>query len=371
MRLFVSAWIALAFLAGAMPAAAGPGSEPGLDEKIGQMIMVGFRGLSVADGDPVARDIRERHIGGVILFDYDVPTRTWGRNIESPGQLRALTAALRKLADVPLFIAVDQEGGRIVRLKEKAGFPPTLSQKRLAAGGDPGKTAKQADHTAKTLAGLGINLNFAPVVDLDLNPDNPVIGKLERSFSRDPVTVSRHACAVIEAHRRHGILTAPKHFPGHGSAAGDTHEGFVDVTGKWSALELEPFRALIRRGDADMIMTAHIFNGRLDPEWPSTLSRKILTDLLRHDMGFSGVVISDDLQMKAIASRFGPETAIRRAILAGVDILLFANNSIYEEDIAVRATGMIRTLVEKGAIPQERIDESYRRIMKLKERLSK
>lgn len=371
MRLFVSAWVAFFFLAGAAPAAAGPGEEPGLDEKIGQMIMVGFRGLSVADGAPVARDIRERRIGGVILFDYDVPSRTWGRNIESPGQLRALTDSLKKRTAVPLFIAVDQEGGRIARLKEKAGFPPTLSQKRLAAGGDPGRTAKQAERTAKTLAGLGINLNFAPVVDLDLNPDNPVIGKLERSFSRNPGTVSRHAGAVIGAHRRHGILTAPKHFPGHGSAAGDTHEGFVDVTGRWSALELEPFQTLIRRGEADMIMTAHIFNGTLDPEWPSTLSRKTLTDLLRRDMGFSGVVISDDLQMKAIASRYGLETVVGQSILAGVDILLFANNSVYEEDIAARAAATIRSLVEKGVIPKERIDESWRRIIRLKERLEK
>ena len=371
MRLFVSAWIALALLAGAVHAAAAPGEEPGLGEKIGQMIMVGFRGLSVADGDPVARDIRERRIGGVILFDYDVPTRTWGRNIQSPGQLRALTDSLQKRTAVPLFVAVDQEGGRIARLKEKAGFPTSLSQKRLGATTDTGKTARQAETTAKTLAGLGINLNFAPVVDLDLNPDNPVIGKLERSFSRDPGTVSRHAGAVIEAHRRHGILTAPKHFPGHGSAAGDTHEGVVDVTGRWSAQELEPFRALIRRGQADLIMTAHIFNGTLDPEWPSTLSRKTLTDLLRRDLGFSGVVISDDLQMKAIASRYGLETVVGQSILAGVDILLFANNSVYEEDIAARAAATIMTLVEKRVIPKERIDESWRRIMHLKENLAK
>jgi beta-N-acetylhexosaminidase len=139
MRIFLCAWIALALLAGAAPAAAGPGEEPGLDEKIGQMIMVGFRGLSVADGDPVDRDIRKRRIGGVILFDYDVPSRTWGRNIESPGQLRALTDSLKKRTAVPLFIAVDQEGGRIARLKEKAGFPPTLSQKRLAAQATPGE----------------------------------------------------------------------------------------------------------------------------------------------------------------------------------------------------------------------------------------
>jgi beta-N-acetylhexosaminidase len=208
-------------------------------------------------------------------------------------------------------------------------------------------------------------------VDLDLNPENPIIGKLERSFSREPATVTRHALAVIDAHRRYGILTAPKHFPGHGSAAGDTHEGFVDVTGRWSAVELEPFQSLIRQGKADMIMSAHIFNGKLDPAWPATLSARTLNGLLRQEMGFEGVVISDDLQMKAIAARYGLETVIRQAILAGVDILLFANNSVFEEDIAARAAETIRALVEKGDIPRERIDESFRRIMKLKERLKK
>jgi beta-N-acetylhexosaminidase len=183
--------------------------------------------------------------------------------------------------------------------------------------------------------------------------------------------VTRHALAVIDAHRRNGVLTAPKHFPGHGSAAGDTHDGFVDVTDRWSAVELEPFRSLIRQDKADLVMTAHVFNGKLDPVWPATLSRKTLTDLLRQEMGFAGVVISDDMQMKAIAARYGLETAIRQAILAGADILLFANNSVYEEDIAARVAAMICALVEKGEIPRERIDASYGRIMKLKERLKK
>ena len=136
MRRLTPFLITLALLSWATAVAAGSGPEPGLEAKIGQMIMVGFRGLAVTDRDPIARDIRERHIGGVILFDYDVPTRTWGRNIDSPGQLRRLIGTLQNMAATPLFVAVDQEGGRIVRLKEKAGFPPTLSQKRLGARGD-------------------------------------------------------------------------------------------------------------------------------------------------------------------------------------------------------------------------------------------
>ena len=361
--------IGLIFLAGTNPAAAAEGS-PALDVKIGQMVMVGFRGLVVSDDDPVARDIRERHIGGVILFDYDVPTRTYGRNIASAKQTKALTSSLQRQASISLFIAVDQEGGKISRLKEKNGFPPSVSQKQLGTWDDLTKTRLQADVTAKTLSGLGINVNFVPVVDLDLNPSNPVIGKLEE-FLPDPATVTRHAMAVIEAHRRYGVLTAPKHFPGRGSAGGDTHEGFVDVTGRWAPVELEPYRILIRQGMADMVMTAHIFNGKLDPVWPSTLSRKTLTDILRQEMGFDGVVISDDMQMKAISAHYGLETAIRQSILAGVDILIFANNSVYEEDIAAKAVTTIRTLVEKGDIPRERIDDSYRRIMKLKEQLKK
>ena len=360
----------LIFLAGTSLAAYAE-VTPGLDVKIGQMVMVGFRGLAVSDDDPIVRDIRERHIGGVILFDYDVPTRTYGRNIASAKQTKALTSSLQRQASIPLFIAIDQEGGKISRLKEKNGFPPSVSQKQLGTWDDLKKTRLQADATAKTLAGLGINVNFVPVVDLDLNPANPVIGKLERSFSPDPATVTRHAMAVIEAHRQHAVLTAPKHFPGHGSAGGDSHEGFVDVTGRWMPVELEPYRILIRQGMADMVMTAHIFNGKLDPVWPSTLSRKTLTDILRQEMGFDGVVISDDMQMKAISAHYGLETAIRQSILAGVDILIFANNSVYDADIAARATATIRSLVEKGDIPVARIDDSYRRIMKLKERLKK
>jgi len=344
-------------------------AEPDLDTRIGQMIMVGFRGIVVTDDHAVVRDILERHIGGVILFDYDVPTGTYGRNIDSERQLKGLTASLQKRAAIPLLVAIDQEGGKVNRLKEVYGFPPTLSQQRLGAVNDLKKTAKHAEVTAGLLAKAGINLNLAPVVDLNTNRKSPIIGRFERSFARDPLVVTRHALAVIEAHHRYGILTALKHFPGHGSARGDTQDVLVDVTGQWSPIELEPFRSLIRQGRADLVMTAHIMNGNLDPAWPATLSAKTLTDLLRREMGFEGVVISDDLQMKPIVDRYGLETAVKQAILAGVDILILANNSVYEEDIAARAISAIKEAIRKGELTTERIDESWRRIMKLKERL--
>jgi beta-N-acetylhexosaminidase len=339
--------------------------------KIGQMIMVGFRGLSVDDRSPVLEDITKRKIGGVILFDYDVPSGSPVRNIESSDQVKSLVKALQSASAIPLFIAIDQEGGRVSRLKERFGFPPTVSQQYLGKIDDPEVTKRYAEEAAETIAGLGINVNFAPVVDLNRNPGNPVIGKLERSFSSDPDIVSRHSNVCIEVLHKHGVLSAIKHFPGHGSSSADSHKGFVDVTDQWSFDELKPFDAIIQSGRCDMVMTAHIFNARLDPLWPATLSYGTLSGILRDDMGFKGVVVSDDMQMDAIRSFYGLERAIKMAIHAGCDILVFANNSVFDEDIALRAASVIKKLVAEGEIKRERIDESYWRILRLKEKLKK
>ncbi|MBW2557804.1 MAG: glycoside hydrolase family 3 protein [Deltaproteobacteria bacterium] len=345
-------------------------NEP-LDVKIGQMIMIGFRGLTVNDKSPVIADIKKMKIGGVILFDYDVPSQSPVRNIESPGQVRFLVSTLQGVSSIPLFIAIDQEGGKVNRLKEKFGFPPTVSEGYLGGIDDPEVTKKYAERTADTLAGLGINLNFAPVVDLNINPDNPVIGRMERSFSADPEVVIRRSMVTIDAFHTHGILSAIKHFPGHGSSTADSHKGFVDVTESWSPDELKPFGAIIQSGGCDMVMTAHIFNARLDPLWPATLSHRIIGKILRDDMGFNGVVVSDDMQMNAIRSFYGLEIAIKMAIGAGCDILVFANNSIFDENIAARAIDVIKKLVADGEIKNKRIDESYSRIMELKEKLKR
>jgi len=344
------------------------GAETDIGAKIGQMLLVGFRGLAADEGSPVIRDIRAGRIGGVILFDYDVPAASPVRNIESPGQVKELIAALQGAASVPLLVAIDQEGGRVSRLKESFGFPPSVSAQHLGSLDRIDMTKKSADTTAETLASLGINLNFAPVVDLNTNPNNPVIGKLERSFSADPAVVTRQALAVIDSLHERGILSAIKHFPGHGSSAADSHEGFVDITETWSPEELIPFDQIIKAGKCDMVMTAHVFNEKLDPRWPATLSPEVM-HILRDYMGYEGVVVSDDMQMKAISQSCGLETAVERAVLAGVDILVFANNSVFEEDIASRAGAILERLVREGAIPAGRIEASYRRIMALKERL--
>jgi len=341
-----------------------------LDEQIGQMIMVGFRGLSLAPDNPIVSDIRDRKIGSVILFDYDVPAKSPVRNIESPDQVRQLVRSLQDLAHTPLLIAIDQEGGRVNRLKEKFGFPPTVSAQHLGTLNDPNLTRRQSEQTAKTLADLGISLNFAPVVDLNTNPENPVIGKLERSFSADPNIVTRHARAWIEGHHQHNVLCALKHFPGHGSSRADSHLGFVDVTETWTKAELEPYRQLIKADQVDVVMTAHIFNSKLDSKVPATLSRPVITGVLRGELGYQGVVVSDDMQMKAISAHYGLETAIQQAINAGVDILVFGNNALWDPEIAQKAISIIKQSVKDGKISRNRIEESYERILKLKKQKS-
>jgi len=362
----------LAFLAGCTETERVERAVPAdvtLDVKIGQMIMVGFRGLDVNDNSPIVRDIIDRHIGGVVLFDYDVPTNTPLRNIESLTQLKELTAKLQAASTIPLLVAIDQEGGNVSRLKRSAGFPPTVSAQELGSINDLSLTCREADRIAKTLAELGINLNLAPVVDLNTNPDNPIIGRLGRSFSADPQVVANHAAEFIKAHRRYGVLCALKHFPGHGSSTGDSHLGLTDVTNTWSSDELIPYRNLIREGLVDVIMTGHIYNANLDPDFPATLSRPILTDLLRKQLSYDGVIISDDVQMRAITDRYGFEIALQAAIKAGVDIILIANNSVFDEDAASHAIAVIRKLIRQGKISPQRINESYRRIKKLKHKL--
>ncbi len=344
--------------------------SPSLDFKIGQMLLAGFRGFDL-QANPIVDDLRARHLGGVVLFDYDVPSQKYERNIQSPQQLAALTQALQKNASARLLISIDQEGGKVARLKERYGFPPSVSQQELGTLNDIEKTRQAAATTAQTLAAHGVNLNLAPVVDLNINPNNPVIGKVERSFSADSDIVTNHARIVIDAHHRAGVLTTMKHFPGHGSSQDDSHKGFVDVSQTWSRTELEPFAKIIAAGQADAIMTAHVFNANLDSTYPATLSQKILTGILREQLRFDGVVISDDMQMRAIADHYGLETALELALNAGIDMIALANNlTEYDAGLAARAFGVIQQLVQNGKVSAERIDQAYQRIARLKARLS-
>jgi beta-N-acetylhexosaminidase len=334
-----------------------------LRQQIAGMLLVGFRGTTADEAAATLADIRELGLGGVVLFDFDTPTGRPVRNIVSPAQLTQLVADLRGAAgNRPFVVAVDEEGGRVARLDPDHGFPATRSAAELGARGDIAFTRARATELASTLRGVGIDLNLAPVVDLNLNPSNPIIGALDRSFGADPDLVVQQAEAFVSGHREIGVRTALKHFPGHGSATADTHLGVVDVTSVWREVELEPFRRLVTDGLADAVLTAHVFNAALDPEHPATLSRPIVTGLLRDQIGWNGVVISDDMQMGAIRAQYGYPEAVALAIEAGIDLLTIANQQVYEEGIVARTIDLIEGFVQSGRISEVRIAESAARL---------
>jgi len=340
-----------------------------LREKIGQLLNIGFRGCHPAECALAVRDIREHGIGSVVLFDQEMVDGSAGRrNIESPTQVRDLLAHFQSHARLPLLTSIDQEGGRVNRLKTTCGFPATISHEELGRLDDPATTYRHAAAMAQTLRSVGLNWNLAPVVDLDAHPDNPIIKGKRRSFSADPAAVARHAAEFVRAHRDHGVLTCAKHFPGHGSATGDTHLGLVDVTATWTDRELLPFQRLIAAGACDAIMSAHVFNSHLDPDRPATLSRAVITGLLREQLGFTGVITSDDMEMKAISAHYGLENSLPLALAAGIDVLCFGNNLSYNPDIAPRAIDILERAVTSGRLPSARIDESCTRVLALKHR---
>jgi beta-N-acetylhexosaminidase len=337
-----------------------------VERLIGRMLLLGFRGAEPEECGEIAADISTGRVGGVIFFDRDVARRT-ERNIRSPEQVKRLISFLREQSPEPLLVAVDQEGGAVARLKEKHGFPrPAPSARDLAASGDAGVTRVEAGRTAQTLAGCGFNLNFAPVVDLDVNPDNPVIGRLGRSFGADPETVIRHASVWVEEHRRLGVRTCLKHFPGHGSSTVDSHLGVADVSSTWSETELEPYARLIRSNLADMVMGGHLFHDGLDSCYPASLSASVITGILRRRLGYDGVVASDDLQMGAIADSYGAEEAAELAVTAGADLVVCGNNLSWEPGIASRLVAHLSGAVADGRISRERLEESNRRIDRLR-----
>ncbi len=344
-------------------------ANPSLEQKVGQLLMVGFKGFELSDTSHIKRDIEEFNVGGVILFDFDVPTGTPNRNIESAKQVKKLNKSLQELSEIPLMIAIDQEGGRVSRLKMERGFPRTVSAEYLGALNNPDSTKAYAAKQAELLSEIGFNVNFAPVVDLNINPENPVIGQLDRSYSADPEIVTKHASIVIEEHQNRNLLPVIKHFPGHGSAWNDSHVGMADVTDTWEEIELEPYRNLAGSNSRFAVMTAHVMNNNLDEELPATLSRNIQTGLLRKDINYNGMLFSDDMQMEAIRSFYGLEFALEHALNAGIDMLIFANNSVYQPDIVPDAIQIILDLVEEGAVSEARINEAYERVMETKHQL--
>jgi beta-N-acetylhexosaminidase len=327
--------------------------------------MVGFRGLTIGPRDPVTKAL-QAGLGGVILFDRDRVKPT--RNISSPAQLKALTASLRAAASGNLLIAIDQEGGRVSRLKPAWGFPATISQADVGATGDPNEAFEAGRSMAAAMAAAGIDFDLAPVVDVNVNPRNPAIGALERSFSADPAVVAAMAEAEIRGLHEHGVRAAIKHFPGLGSASANTDFDDVDVTRTWADLELDPYRALIAdavagtAGAPDAVMAGHIVNDHFDPGVPASLSAATVDGLLRDELGWTGVVVTDDLGAEAIAGRYARDEAIALALGAGNDLLLFANQSIYVPNLAAEVIDAIVGHIESGRISEARIDASIERL---------
>ncbi|MBA2656127.1 MAG: glycoside hydrolase family 3 protein [Tatlockia sp.] len=345
-----------------------------LRQQIGQMLILGFSGTVIDEQSPVANWLSNESLGGVLLFDYDLRTNQPGKNLINQAQIKNLTSQLKSHAQVSAFsraeglepfIAIDYEGGAVDRLKEIEGCFKTQKPSELSRLTDK-DLQLELTKMAEMLQDLGFNLNFAPLVDLNLNEEQGIIGKLGRSFSAEPNQVARAASIFVEVFAAHGLSCSYKHFPGHGSAVGDTHQGFVDTTETFQSKELEPYSLLIPKSELPvMIMTAHVINRQLDESGlPATLSHLMLTGLLREELGFEGLIISDDLQMQAISNHYTIDDALRLTINAGADMMIFANQ--LGDISASELIDRIEALVQKNRIEKRRIEQAYRRIIELK-----
>ena len=359
--------LALAALALAACASAPPADVLArLEPRLGQLLLVGFRGTALPDNVELDALLCRARTGGLLLF---------GRNIVDAVQVTALTeASAARAAECgtsPLLVAVDAEGGRVMRLSPAAGYAATLSHKDLGDGNDLALTELEARRIGAMLRAAGINWNLAPVVDVGYNPANPVIVGHGRSFSANPAMVAAQARAFIAGLRSEGVLSALKHFPGHGSSFADSHLGFVDVTDTADAsLELAPYRLLFAGHAVDSVMTAHVFNRHLDPFHPATLSRRTITGVLRRRLGWSGVVVSDDLRMGAIEQHYGLDEAVLLALGAGVDVLLIADDRLPDgRSAAVVALEAIRTGLREGRLSVPTVEAALARVQTFKRAL--
>ncbi len=341
-----------------------------LTQKIGQLFLLGFQGEALFTDHHIIEDIERRNLGGVILFERLLAKKRAHNNIISAPQVQKLTSDLQKAAGGKLLIAVDQEGGRVSRLSPRRGFPTSPTAAELGNSEKTLFTSVQSKKTATLLKSLGINFNLAPVVDINTYPKNPIIGELERSFSSKPTTVIHHAKAWINSHRDNRVITCLKHFPGHGSSHHDSHLGFVDISKTWQRGELLPFKELIQTGYADTIMTGHLFNADIDPDYPATLSQKTIGGLLRRELGFTGVVVSDDMQMRAITDKYGLNAAICRAFAAGVDLVVIGNNLSYDEHILEKSIQAVLKSVQDNILTEGMLTRAYERVQLLKKLLS-
>jgi beta-N-acetylhexosaminidase len=322
-----------------------------LKQKIGQMLMIGLRGESLTSEE--LSHVERYSFGGFILFSH---------NCCETKQLVSLCRELWNTGrEFPPFIAIDQEGGRVHRLpKPFTHFPPMAI---VGQRGDSDLAHAIGRATAAELATVGINLNFAPVLDVNSNAKNPVIG--DRSFGADPANVIRLSEKWIQGLREGGIIPCGKHFPGHGDTDKDSHVDLPVVNRslpELEAVELPPFVHACRNR-IETLMTAHVLYRALDPEFPATLSHRILTGLLRQRLGYDGVVFSDDMEMRAIGGNYADEEAVALSVRAGIDVILYGHDS----NRAARAFEFLHTQAERFPVVRAQVESSFRRIVRLKE----
>ncbi len=339
-----------------------------VDTMIGQMLMFGFSGTEPSEKGPqaIARQLCEGTIGGVILL---------GHNVKSGKQVKRLTALFKGAgATTTPLIAIDQEGGKVQRLGPRQGYKAIPRPATVASKLSPEQAFQVYLEAARQVRNAGFNVNLGPVVDVNVNPKNPIIGRLGRSFGAKASTVVAYAQAFIEAHHRIGILTALKHFPGHGSSRRDSHKGFVDISKTWQReRELAPFSALAN-DDAygDMVMSGHLYHSALSPDGrePATLSSSAINGLLRTQMGYQGVVITDDLEMGAIRNNFKFRDTIIKAVRAGNDILLISNSARPDRDMPSKVIALIKQAVTSGELEMNALENAFERIRRLKQKLA-
>ncbi|HJN01845.1 MAG TPA: beta-N-acetylhexosaminidase [Nitrospinota bacterium] len=326
-----------------------------LEEKIGQLFIVGFEGTELSES--IVGLIKQEKIGGVILFS---------RNFKDIPQLIKLINDLQTCSleyqDLPLFVSVDQEGGRVSRFGPPfTQFPPCSS---LGSFNDENDTKLYAKSLANELKLCGINMNYAPVLDILTNKENKVIG--DRSFGSDPELVACHGNIVIKEFLDHNLIPVGKHFPGHGATSLDSHFDLPEVDTDIEHLktvETMPFQKAIQNG-LEVIMTAHVKYHRIDPLFPATLSKTILTEFLKGELGYKGLIITDDLEMKAVEGHYSEEEIPVLAVLAGADCLLVCHNHDRQQ---VFINGL-KTALKKGDIHEKKIQESFGKIIDLKNR---
>ncbi|MFI5680388.1 glycoside hydrolase family 3 N-terminal domain-containing protein [Streptomyces cellulosae] len=317
-----------------------------LDEAAHRCLVAGFEGTSVVP-DTLKRLV-DRGLGGVILFT---------RNVRDAEQVRRLTDTLRSLRP-DLLVGIDNEGGGIGHLVG-AGAPDVPGSYALGVVDDTVLTARCADALAGHLAGLGITASYAPVADVQHQPDNPIVRT--RAFGTDPELVARHVRAWIAATEARGIASCAKHFPGHGGTLTDSHHELAVDPRPYEELDLAPFRAAVAAG-VPMLMSAHVVFPALDANRPATLSRRILGDLLRLDLGFDGVLVSDALEMKAIADRYGEEAGARIALAAGADQVIVA---VPDLEVTVSCRDAVIGALHSRLLPEERVMEAAERVRRL------